>query len=221
MVDFKELSIGLWVKRMKIQIPKFIRVEIQTEILEYLKSIGTIITSHSFKFGSETIDLRYLIFNKAGNQFTRRLRFSFERQRSIDHFPMRNQRFYDEVFYIEVILDQNNSFTSSSYPNRVPNFKLPKFIKNGLNEIILDYVRAVNWREDANYIINTPSFKYFKNRITVRYFDRKFVEKKLKFRFIKSNSKVWNPTPEIKRVVQLVDSHYYLLRHELYYYKKA
>jgi hypothetical protein len=200
-MGFKELD--SWFKGKRMKIPKAIRLEIEKGILEHLKSTGLIIASLTFNYGLEVIYMRFLIFNKAGERFVRRLSFNFKRERTLDPYPERNLGDYDEVYCIEVILDKDIGFTTSSYPNEEPNFKLPKFVKNGLNKIILDYLKRINQKEDP-YIINTPSFKYFKNRILVKYFDGKFIERKMKFRFKKSNLKIEKPTNKVNRIVKLI-----------------
>lgn len=202
-----------------MKIPKKIRNEIEEGLLEHLKSIELNINKPAFKFNSELIKLRYLSFSKAGDKFIRRINFKFKRIRSLDSFPIRNLGFFDEVFKIQVILDNNKRITSSSYPNKKPNFKLPKFVKKSLNNIILEYIKTVNWKEE--YIINSPIFNYFKNKIVIRYFDGKFVERKMKFWFIKSNQKVLEPNPKLERTVQLIVDVYGLLRNELTYYKRS
>ena len=125
-----------------MKIPKKIRIEIQNKLLDHLKiDGGMVITSPTFKFCSELIKMRYLKFDRAGNKFTRRLSFEFKRILSLDPFPKINQEFWDEVIKIHVILEGGKSFTSSSYPNKEPNFKLPESVKIGVNSIILNYLR--------------------------------------------------------------------------------
>lgn len=157
--------------------------------------------------------------NKDGSSFVRRLSFDFKRKRNLDPKPQKNLKFFDEIFSIQVKLDNSKSFTSSTYPNKNPNFKLPKYAKNWIKELILKYLR--NWYKVEGFVVCSPVFKFVRNTVNIKFLDDKLREKKMKFRFIKSNSKVLWPTSKIERIVQLVDVQRGLLRYELSYYRKA
>jgi hypothetical protein len=184
-----------------IKIPKKIRNEIENRILEFLKSKGMLITHPSFNYSFGMIKLRYLIKNKAGNQFSRRIPFKIKSKLSLDSFPKKDQGFFDEVIKIHVTLDKGRRFTSSAYPSKKPNFKLPKSVKRGINHIILGYLR--NGHKTADYVVNSPVFKYERNKVQVRFFDDKFREEKVMFKFLKSNQKVSKPTPDLERIIRV------------------
>jgi hypothetical protein len=184
-----------------MKIPKKIREEIQSKLLDHLGNDRGMLISHpTFKYCSELIKMRYLKFDRAGNKFTRRLSFEFKRILSLDPFPKKNQEFWDEVIKIHVILEGGKSFTSSSYPNKEPNFKLPESVKIGVNSIILNYLRS-DYRIDK--VLISPVFKYEKNIIQVSFINENSEEVEKQFKFLKINQKVSKPTHHLERIIKI------------------